>query len=140
MTTCPEGQLSSFAWIAAESSLPLGERVAQMVVRLGIPPLDIIPGFQVKFLSGGIIPVDFPSANCEVKRLAKIRTDAPSIPDGLKCEICQFILSLQANLFAPGIKPCLFDVMRSFDGQERGDPVVVFGPGRGMEGRALAYK
>src|ERR1700724_3039648 len=55
LTTCPEGQLSSFAWIAAESSLPLGESVAQMVVRLGIPPLDIIPGFQVKFLSAGMI-------------------------------------------------------------------------------------
>ena len=102
MTTCPEGQLSNCAWIAAESSLPLGERVAQMAVRLGIPPLDIIPGFQAKFLSGGIICVD-PSANCEEKRLAKIRTDAPSIPDDLKCEIGHFIVSLQANLFAPGI-------------------------------------
>jgi hypothetical protein len=29
-----------------------------MVVRLGIPPLDIIPGFQVKFLSDGIIDPD----------------------------------------------------------------------------------
>jgi hypothetical protein len=63
-------------------------------VRLGIPPLDIIPGFQVKFLSGGIICVDCPSANCEEKRLAKIRTDAPSISDD-KCEIGHFILSLQ---------------------------------------------
>jgi hypothetical protein len=72
-----------------------------MVVRLGIPPLDIIPGFQVKFLSGGIICVDCPSANCEEKRLAKISTDSPSIPDGLKCEISHhFILALRANLFA----------------------------------------
>jgi hypothetical protein len=30
-----------------------------MVVRLGIPPLDIIPGFQVKFLSDGIIDPDW---------------------------------------------------------------------------------
>jgi hypothetical protein len=87
----------------AESFAPLGERVAQMVVRLGIPPLDIIPGFQVKFLSGGIICVDSPSANCEEKRLAKITTDAPSIPDDLKREISHFILALQANLFALGI-------------------------------------
>ena len=64
MTTWPEGQLSSFAWMAAESSPPLGERVAQTVVRLGIPPLDIIPGFQGKFLSGGIICVDCPSVTC----------------------------------------------------------------------------
>src|SRR5882762_8813188 len=55
ITTWPEGQLSNFAWIAAESSPPLGERVAQMVVRLGIPPLDIIPGFQGKFLSDAMI-------------------------------------------------------------------------------------
>jgi hypothetical protein len=73
-----------------------------MVVRLGIPPLDIIPGFQGKFLSGGIICVD-PSANCEEKRLAKIRTDAPSIPDDLKCEIGHFILALHPKLFPPGI-------------------------------------
>ena len=78
---------------------PIGERVAQMVLRLGIPPFDIIPGFQVKFLSGGIICVDWPAANCEEKRLAKLRTDAPSIPDDLTCEIGHFILSLQANLF-----------------------------------------
>src|SRR5207302_9832422 len=96
-----------------------------MVVRLGIPPLDIIPGFQVKFLFGGIICVDCASASCEEKRLAKNRTDAPSISDDLKCEIGHFILSLQATLFASGIKPCPFDVVRSF-GQERGDPVVVF--------------
>jgi hypothetical protein len=69
-----------------------------MVVRLGIPPLDIIPGFHLKFLSGGIICVDSPSANCEEKRLAKIRTDAPGILDDLKCEIGHFIVSLQANL------------------------------------------
>src|ERR1700730_12064080 len=53
--TCPEGQLSSCAWIATESSPPLGESVAQIVVRLGIPPFDIIPGFHAKFLSGGMI-------------------------------------------------------------------------------------
>jgi hypothetical protein len=87
-----------------------------MVVRLGIPPLDIIPGFQVKFLSGGIIRGDCPSATCEEKRLAKIRTDAPSIPDDLKREIGHFILSLQPIVFAPSIKPCLFDVMRSSHG------------------------
>jgi hypothetical protein len=61
--------------------------------------LDIIPGFHLKFLSGGIICVDPPSASCEEKRLAKIRTDAPSIPDDPKCEIGHFILSLQSNLF-----------------------------------------
>src|SRR5271169_4083168 len=54
MTTWLEGQVFNLAWIAAESSPPLGERVAQMAVRLGIPPLDIIPGFQGKFLSDGI--------------------------------------------------------------------------------------
>ena len=53
-TTWLAGQVSNFAWIAAESSPPLGERVAQMVVRLGIQPLDVIPGFQAKFLSYGI--------------------------------------------------------------------------------------
>jgi len=93
-----------------------------MVVRLGIPPLDIIPGFQVKFLSGGIICADCPNANCEVKRLAKIRTDVPSIPDGLKCEIRHFILSLRANLFAPGIKPCLFGVMSGNTRRARSGP------------------
>jgi hypothetical protein len=61
--------------------------------------LDIIPGFHAKFLSGEIICVDSPSANCEEKRLAKLRTDAPSIPDDFKCEIGHFIASLQANLF-----------------------------------------
>jgi hypothetical protein len=55
MTTCPEGQLSNFAWIAAESSLPLGDSVAQLVVRVGTPALDVIPGFHAKFLSGGMI-------------------------------------------------------------------------------------
>jgi hypothetical protein len=40
--------------------------------------------------------VESPSANCEEKRLAKIRTDAPSIPDDLKCEVDHFIVSLQA--------------------------------------------
>src|ERR1700730_4764436 len=59
ITTWSERQLFNFAWIAAELSPPLGERVAQMVVRLGIPPLDIIPGFQVKFLSDGIIDPDW---------------------------------------------------------------------------------
>ena len=85
MTTWLEGQRFNANWIAAESSLPLGERVAQMVVRLGIPPLDIIPGFQAKFLSGGIIGLDCPSANGEEM---KIRADAPSIPDDLKCHSC----------------------------------------------------
>jgi hypothetical protein len=56
ITTWLEGQLSNFAWIAAESSLSLGESVAQTVVRLGTPPLDIIPGFQENILSAGIIP------------------------------------------------------------------------------------
>jgi hypothetical protein len=51
-----EGQLSNFAWIAAESSPSLGESLAQMIVRLGTPPLDIIPGFQENILSAGIIP------------------------------------------------------------------------------------
>jgi hypothetical protein len=59
--------------------------------------LDIIPGFHLKFLSGGTICVDSPSANCEEKKLAKTRTAAPSIPDDLKCEIGHFIVSLQAN-------------------------------------------
>jgi hypothetical protein len=65
--------------------------------------LDIIPGFQVKIRHGGIICVDCPSANWEEKRLAKIRTDAPSIPDDLECEIGHFILALQPRLFAPDI-------------------------------------
>jgi hypothetical protein len=73
-----------------------------MVVRLGIPPLDIIPGFQVKFLSGGIICADFPSTNCEEKRLAKLRTDAPSIPDDLKCEIGHFIFSSSKQTYLHG--------------------------------------
>jgi hypothetical protein len=33
----------------------MGASVAQMVVRAGTPPLDIIPGFQAKFLAAGII-------------------------------------------------------------------------------------
>src|SRR5580704_6191439 len=37
-------------------------------------------------------------------------------------------------------KPCLSGVMRPSDGQKRGDPVIVFGPGRGTEGQGLAYK
>jgi hypothetical protein len=37
-------------------------------------------------------------------------------------------------------KPCLSGVMRSSAGQERGDPVVVFGPGLGTEGQDLASK
>src|SRR5262249_1172051 len=56
ITTWLEGQLSNSAWIAAESFPPLGESVAQMVVRFGTPPLDIIPGFQENILSAGIIP------------------------------------------------------------------------------------
>jgi hypothetical protein len=56
ITTWLEGQLSNFAWIAAESFSPLGDSVAQMIVRLGTPPLDIIPGFQENILSAGIIP------------------------------------------------------------------------------------
>jgi hypothetical protein len=54
-TTCPAGQAARAALIAAVSSPPLGDSVEQMVVRLGIPPLDVIPGFQAKFLSAGII-------------------------------------------------------------------------------------
>jgi hypothetical protein len=56
------------------------------------------------------------------------------------------ILSGRVLWYAPHVtslgehKPCLLDVMRSSHGQERGDPVVVFGPGRGMEGRDLARK
>src|SRR5580698_488682 len=38
-TTSLFGQASSAAWIAAVSSPPLGESVAQRVVRLGMPPL-----------------------------------------------------------------------------------------------------
>jgi hypothetical protein len=53
ITTSSTAQLSIADWIAPESSLPLGERVAQMVVLFIIPPLDIIPGFQAKILSGG---------------------------------------------------------------------------------------
>jgi hypothetical protein len=56
ITTWLEGQLFNFAWIAAESSPPLGESVAQIVVRLGTPPFDIIPGSQENVLSAGIIP------------------------------------------------------------------------------------
>src|SRR5215831_17763907 len=84
MTTWPAGQLSNFAWIAAESFAPLGESVAQTVVRLGTPPLDIIPGFQAKFLSAGMI---WPSASCDGKmRLANTRTVACTNAHGLKCE------------------------------------------------------
>jgi hypothetical protein len=56
ITTWLKGQLSNFAWIAAESSPSLGESVAQMVVRSGTPPLDIIPGCQENNLAAGIIP------------------------------------------------------------------------------------
>jgi hypothetical protein len=56
-TTCPAGQLSSLAWIACESSLPLGEIVAQTVVRFGIPPTDVRPGFQGNARSEGRIPL-----------------------------------------------------------------------------------
>src|SRR5436305_15006323 len=84
ITTWPDGQLSSFAWIAGESFPPLGESVAHTVVRLGTPPLDINPGFHGKFLSAGMI---WPRANCEEKtRPAKTRTDARAILDKLKCE------------------------------------------------------
>src|SRR3954462_14981256 len=62
MTTWPAGQESSFAWIAAESLPPDGESVAQVVARLGTPPFDIMPGFQAKFLSEGII--DCATATC----------------------------------------------------------------------------
>src|SRR5882762_9447392 len=74
ITTWPEGQLSNFAWIAAESSLPLGERVAQMVVRLGIPPLDIIPGFQGKFLSDGMTVWAWTSPAAPSIKIAKVQT------------------------------------------------------------------
>ena len=53
ISTSSTGQLSIADWIAPESSLPLGERVAQMVARFIIPPLDIVPGFQAKILSDG---------------------------------------------------------------------------------------
>src|SRR5215831_15861940 len=55
--------------MAAESSIPLGERVAQITVRSGIPPLDIIPGFQEKFLSDGITGWEWtsPSATPSIK-------------------------------------------------------------------------
>lgn len=56
-TTCPAGQLSSLAWIAAESSFPLGEIVAHVVIRFGMPPTDIRPGFQGNARSEGRIPV-----------------------------------------------------------------------------------
>lgn len=56
-TTSPLGQLSRAAWIAAESSWPLGEIVAQTVVRAGIPPTDIRPGYHGKARSEGRIPV-----------------------------------------------------------------------------------
>jgi hypothetical protein len=56
ITTWLGGQLSNFAWIATESSPSLGESVAQMVVRSGTPPFDIIPGFQENILAAGIIP------------------------------------------------------------------------------------
>jgi hypothetical protein len=76
------GQLFNAAWIAAESSPPLGDNVAQTVEREGIPPFDIIPGFQAKFLSAGMIVC--PSANGEERTHAKNRTDALSLPQELE--------------------------------------------------------
>src|SRR5215510_6507306 len=79
ITTWPDGQRLSCAWIRVESSRPLGERVAQTVVRLGMPPLDINPGFQANVRSVGII---CPNARCGgQKRGKKIRVAAPSSPD-----------------------------------------------------------
>jgi hypothetical protein len=62
--------------------------VAQTVERRGIPPFDIIPGFQMKFLSAGMIV--WPRASCDEATLAKImRADAPSLPQELKRAIEQ---------------------------------------------------
>src|SRR5215813_11987470 len=84
MTTWPAGQASSLAWIAAESSPPVGDRVAQMVLRFGTPPFDIMPGFQAKFLSEGII--DCPIAACEKKiKPAKIMVDVATVFENVPC-------------------------------------------------------
>jgi hypothetical protein len=75
------------------SVVPLpGASVAQTVERLGMPLFDIIPGFQAKFLSGGIIWAD---AGCDI-RPVKIRTKLPKCLNGFKLK------KERANIIAPG--------------------------------------
>jgi len=52
-TTCPAGQRSSADWMRALSSVTPspGLSVTHIVVRFGIPPFDIKPGFHAKYLS-----------------------------------------------------------------------------------------
>jgi hypothetical protein len=47
ITTWLSGHASSAAEIAFVSSLPLGDSVAQTVVRFGMPPLYVTPGCQI---------------------------------------------------------------------------------------------
>jgi hypothetical protein len=48
LTTSPDGHELTAAWIALASSPPLGESVAQIVVRFGMPPTDWSPAiFQL---------------------------------------------------------------------------------------------
>ncbi|MGC3996239.1 MAG: hypothetical protein QM767_01365 [Anaeromyxobacter sp.] len=55
-TTCPAGQAWMAALMAAVSSPPLGDSVAQRVERAGIPPWLISPGFQMVRRSASMMP------------------------------------------------------------------------------------
>src|SRR5215475_24275 len=78
LTIWPTGHAFTAACIAAESSPPLGDNTAPHRVRLvGIPapegpPLDIIPGFQGKFLSDGIIVWASTSPAAPSSRIANV--------------------------------------------------------------------
>src|SRR5262245_15589645 len=96
MTTWPAGQASRLAWILAESSAPDGERVAQVVLRLGTPPFDISPGFQAKFLSAGMI--DCPNATGDEKiKVVKIIADAANVCENVAPAIPQSRTAILAS-------------------------------------------
>jgi hypothetical protein len=48
-----------------------------MIVRLGIPPLNIIPGFQEKFLSDGIIDPPVPITGAEQPAVGALLVGTP---------------------------------------------------------------
>ena len=62
-TTCPAGQESSADWIAGESLPPPGANVLQIVLRTGIPPTAIIPGFHTVARSAGRMLVSTAARN-----------------------------------------------------------------------------
>src|SRR5215813_11738402 len=96
MTTWPAGQASSLAWIAAESSPPAGDRVAQIASRPGTPPFDIIPGFHAKFLSEGTI--DCPNATGDEKiKVVKIIADAANVCDNVAPALAQLRTAILAS-------------------------------------------